>query len=251
MPFIVQAQKFSKIDKSPMDQAKYPISNRVKQKLAIITYSRPQLKGRSFSDIVPQNKVWRTGANEATQVKFFSNIQIEETIIPAGEYTIFTIIDKNEITFILNTATHIWGAYSYDSENDVLRVKVPINQAKTSLEAFSIAFAEENDEYCNNQSVPPHNCHTTQLARPSRSPQRCQHHRTKHPGDAVNRKHIQCVVDPQLGLDQANRFLGDNCGNCTNHDSIKRPDIPRRRCDSCKTRDRARDHTNDSETPSL
>ena len=145
MPFIVQAQKFSKIDKSPMDQAKYPISNRVKQKVAIITYSRPKLKGRSFSDIVPQNKVWRTGANEATQVKFFSNIQIEETIIPAGDYTIFTIIDKNEITFILNTATHIWGAYSYDSENDVLRVKVPINQAKTSLEAFSIAFAEEND----------------------------------------------------------------------------------------------------------
>ena len=142
-PLIAQAQNFSEIDKSPMDQAKYPSSNSITQKVAVITYSRPQLKGRSFNDIVPQNKVWRTGANEATQVRLFSNIQISETIIPSGDYTIFTIVDEKEITFILNTATNIWGAYSYNSENDVLRFKVPINKAKKSLEAFSINFIED------------------------------------------------------------------------------------------------------------
>ena len=71
MPLFIQAQNFSNLDKSPMDQAKYPTSNRITKKVAIITSSRPQLQGRSFNDIVPQNKVWRTGANEATQVRFF------------------------------------------------------------------------------------------------------------------------------------------------------------------------------------
>ena len=143
MPLFIQAQNFSNLDKSPMDQAKYPTSNRITKKVAIITYSRPQLKGRSFNDIVPQNKVWRTGANEATQVRFFSDVEINQTIIPAGDYTIFTIIDKEEITFIINTATNIWGAYSYKSDNDALRFKVPINKVKKSLEALSIAFNEE------------------------------------------------------------------------------------------------------------
>ena len=80
MPLFIQAQNFSNLDKSPMDQAKYPTSNRITKKVAIITYSRPQLKGRSFNDIVPQNKVWRTGANEATQVRFFSDVEINQTI---------------------------------------------------------------------------------------------------------------------------------------------------------------------------
>ena len=76
LPFIGQAQNFRGLDKSPMDQAKYPASNRITEKVAIVTYSRPQLNGRSFEDIVPENKVWRTGANEATQIRFFSDIEI-------------------------------------------------------------------------------------------------------------------------------------------------------------------------------
>jgi len=144
-PIITQAQNFSGIDKSPMDQAKYPSSNRITQKVVVVNYSRPQLKGRTFNEIVPQKKVWRTGANEATQVRFFSNVEINKTIVPAGEYTIFTIFDNNEVTFILNKAINIWGAYSYKSDNDILRYTVPINKAKKSLEAFSIAISEQNE----------------------------------------------------------------------------------------------------------
>ena len=143
LPFIGQAQNFRGLDKSPMDQAKYPASNRITEKVAIVTYSRPQLNGRSFQDIVPEKKVWRTGANEATQIRFFSDVEINSKVIPAGEYSIFTIINKQEITFILNKAVNIWGAYSYRSENDILRFNVPISKDKKSLEAFSIAFAEE------------------------------------------------------------------------------------------------------------
>jgi len=144
LPLTVQAQSFKGLDKSPMDQAKYPNSNRITEKVAIVTYSRPQLNGRSFKDIVPENKVWRTGANEATQIRFFSDVEINGKVIPAGEYSIFTIINNQEITFILNKAVNIWGAYSYRSENDILRFNAPITKDKKSLEAFSIAFAEEN-----------------------------------------------------------------------------------------------------------
>ena len=142
MPFLIQAQNFRGLDESPMDQAKYPLSNRVTEKTAIITYSRPQLKNRSFDEIVPKDKVWRTGANEATELRLFNDIEINNTTIVAGTYTIFTIPESEEITFIINKATNIWGAFRYKSENDVLRFKVPISKAEESLEAFSITFSE-------------------------------------------------------------------------------------------------------------
>ncbi len=57
------AQKFDGLDKSPMDMAAYPSSYRVSDKAIRIIYSRPQLKGRSLSELAPAGKVWRTGAN--------------------------------------------------------------------------------------------------------------------------------------------------------------------------------------------
>ena len=144
MPFLIQAQNFRDLDESPMDQAKFPTSNRVTDKVAIITYSRPQLKNRSFDDVVPKNKVWRTGANEATELRLFNDIEINNTTIVSGTYTIFTIPENEEITFIINKATNIWGAFRYKSENDVLRFKVPISKAEESLEAFSITFSEND-----------------------------------------------------------------------------------------------------------
>ena len=59
LPLTLQAQSFKGLDKSPMDQAKYPTSNRITEKVAIVTYSRPQLNGRSFKDIVPENNVFK------------------------------------------------------------------------------------------------------------------------------------------------------------------------------------------------
>ena len=102
MPFLIQAQNFRGLDESPMDQAKYPLSNRVTEKTAIITYSRPQLKNRSFDEIVPKDKVWRTGANEATELRLFNNIEINNTTVVAGTYTVFTIPESGEITFIIS-----------------------------------------------------------------------------------------------------------------------------------------------------
>jgi hypothetical protein len=64
----VSAQKFSKLDKSPMDAAAFPRDYKVSDKLIKIVYSRPQLKGRTVSKLAPNGKVWRTGANEAAEL---------------------------------------------------------------------------------------------------------------------------------------------------------------------------------------
>ena len=71
MVFSVQAQEFPGMDKSPMDAASFPSSYRVSDKTIKIVYSRPQLKGRSLSELAPNGKVWRTGASEAAELTLY------------------------------------------------------------------------------------------------------------------------------------------------------------------------------------
>jgi hypothetical protein len=142
----IQAQNFRGLDKSPMDKAQYPASHRVNEKIAVITYSRPQLKGRAFEEIVPLNKVWRTGANEASELRLFTDIQIDTKTVKAGTYTIFTIPKEKTVTFIVNAATNLWGSYAYNEDKDVLRITVPRTTVDKSLEAFSIAFSDDDGQ---------------------------------------------------------------------------------------------------------
>lgn len=133
----LNAQKFSGLDKSPMDLASFPSKG---DKVVKIYYSRPQLKGRSLSELTPNGKVWRTGANEATEITFFKDVNFGGKSVKAGTYVLATIPGEKEWTIILNSDTDTWGAYSYDQAKDVARVTVPVTMANESLEAFSIAF---------------------------------------------------------------------------------------------------------------
>ena len=65
------AQDFGGLDKSPMDGASFPSSYKVADKAVKIIYGRPQLKGRSISDLAKPGEVWRTGANEAPEITFY------------------------------------------------------------------------------------------------------------------------------------------------------------------------------------
>jgi len=136
------AQDFGGLDKSPADIATYPSSYKVSDKMIKVTYSRPQLKGRSMSELAPAGKVWRTGANEAVEITFYHDANIGGTAIKAGTYSMFTIPGENEWTVILNSKLNQWGAYSYDESADVARVKASASTGKEALEAFSIAFKE-------------------------------------------------------------------------------------------------------------
>jgi DUF2911 family protein len=90
-----------------------------------ITYSRPGVKGRViWGQLVPYDKVWRTGANEATTITFSTDVKVEGQSLPAGKYALMTIPGQTEWTIIFNKNADQFGAFDYKQESDVLRVKV-------------------------------------------------------------------------------------------------------------------------------
>lgn len=90
-----------------------------------ITYHRPGVKGRViWGELVPYDKVWRTGANEATTIKFSTDVMVEGNKLAAGTYGLFTVPGKTEWTFIFSKQADIWGTFGYKEDQDVLRVKV-------------------------------------------------------------------------------------------------------------------------------
>ena len=90
------------------------------------------------STLSGNGKLWRTGANESTEITFFRDIKIDSKTVPSGRYTLYTIPDETTWTIIINKKLNTWGAYAYDSSQDLLRVKVPVEYSDETLEAFSI-----------------------------------------------------------------------------------------------------------------
>lgn len=90
-----------------------------------ITYSRPGVKGRViWGDLVPYDKVWRTGANEATTIVFSTDVKVNGHALPAGTYSLHTIPTTNEWTVIFNTEADQWGSYAYNDSADAVRIQV-------------------------------------------------------------------------------------------------------------------------------
>jgi hypothetical protein len=139
---VATAQEFSGMDKSPMDMAAYPTDYKVSDKAMRIIYGRPQLKGRSMSELAPTGKVWRTGANEAPEITFYKDVKFGGKDVKAGTYSLFTIPGEQEWTVILNKNLNQWGSYFYDESADVARIQVPNGSDATSMEEFSIAFKD-------------------------------------------------------------------------------------------------------------
>jgi len=90
-----------------------------------ISYSRPGVKGRKiWGGLVPYNKVWRTGANEATKITFSTDVKINGKKLKKGSYSFFAIPTEKEWTLIFNYVHDQWGAFTYNEAKDALRVKV-------------------------------------------------------------------------------------------------------------------------------
>ena len=107
-----------------------------------LTYSRPDMKGRKiFGDLVPYGKIWRTGANSATRIKFGDDVTIGGQALKAGEYALYTIPNVNEWEIILNKGVDNDGAFNYKQADDVLRFKVKPITIKEPVETFTLEFA--------------------------------------------------------------------------------------------------------------
>lgn len=116
-----------------------------------VVYGQPYKRDRQiFGKLVPYNKVWRTGANEATEMTVTQDIRFGDQKLEAGTYALFTIPRKDEDwTIILNSELGQWGAFDYRKGKDVMRIQVPATQQKAVTEAFTIQFSEVHNDSTN------------------------------------------------------------------------------------------------------
>ena len=119
----------------------------VKQRVGLtdveIDYARPNKNDREiFGGLVPHGKLWRTGANATTRIKFSDTVKLGDKEIPAGEYALFTIPNANEWTVIVYKDPKIQSAGDYKQENDVARVTVKPTTLPMAVETFTIGLAD-------------------------------------------------------------------------------------------------------------
>ncbi len=113
-----------------------------------VSYGQPSKRGRViFGQLEPYGKVWRTGANEATEITFKKDATFGGQAVKAGTYTLFTIPNENEWTVILNPELKQWGAYGYDKikSKDLPHVKVPAKKVDSPVEKLTLKFDEKNN----------------------------------------------------------------------------------------------------------
>ena len=114
-----------------------------------LTYSRPGAKGRKiFGDLVPFNKLWRTGANAATIIRFTEPVEIKGKKVDTGSYALYSIPGAESWDIILNKGVSNWGIEGYKESDDVIRVKVDPVKMETKLETFTMQFADIKPESC-------------------------------------------------------------------------------------------------------
>jgi tetratricopeptide (TPR) repeat protein len=115
----------------------------VKQRVGLtdveVDYSRPNKNNREiFGGLVPYGKVWRTGANAVTKIKFNRAVTLGGKEIPAGEYALFTIPTANEWTIILSKDAKVQSAADYKQENDAARITAIPEALPETIETFTI-----------------------------------------------------------------------------------------------------------------
>ena len=106
-----------------------------------IDYARPSMRGRKImGELVPYDKVWRTGANAATTLKTSAALEIGGTLVPAGTYTLYTLPGEKAWKLIINKQTGQWGT-QYDQAQDLARVDLKVGATAAPVEQFVITLA--------------------------------------------------------------------------------------------------------------
>ena len=132
------------------EQIQFPDASQrgvVKQRVGLtdveIDYSRPNKNDREiFGGLVPYGKLWRTGANAPTRIKFSDTVKLGDKEIPAGEYALFTIPNANEWTIIVSKDGKIQSTGDYKQENDAARITVKPTTLPAEVETFTIGLAD-------------------------------------------------------------------------------------------------------------
>lgn len=114
-----------------------------------VDYHSPAVKGRKiWGGLVPYDKVWRTGANEATIFTTSKDITIGGKTLKAGKYSLYTVPGEKEWKIIFNSQTGQWGikmdgSTTDDASKDVLVAMATPMKSSAMNERFKI---EINDK---------------------------------------------------------------------------------------------------------
>jgi hypothetical protein len=121
-----------------------PLSPRDSIRLALdtssvdVNYGRPSMRGRVImGQLVPWNKVWRTGANRATHFTTGVDLTIEGVPVPRGRYTLFTLPSPAGWKVILNKQTDQWGTV-YNPSLDLVRFDARVENTPAVVDTFTI-----------------------------------------------------------------------------------------------------------------
>ena len=134
--------------------AKKPLSPRTSTMANIgdnhvhIDYSSPSVRGRTvWGGLVAYDRVWVTGAHQATSISFSKDVVIEGEKVAAGKYGFFTIPGKEEWVLILNRNFEQHLTDDYDVAEDVIRIKVKPQILEEPVEAltYEVIPGEENN----------------------------------------------------------------------------------------------------------
>jgi hypothetical protein len=112
--------------------------------VARVIYSRPHKQGRKiFGALLKYGEPWRLGANEATEIEFFTNVTIQNKKVVKGRYIIYCIPQANSWTLVLNSNIYSWGL-TLDATKDLFRFQVPVQPSAVSIEYFTMVFEKSS-----------------------------------------------------------------------------------------------------------
>jgi hypothetical protein len=151
----LSAQEFAPVDLSIMDLAYFPngahraaFAKNAEEKAKLmprikIIYSRPLVKGRTiFGDLVKYDQPWRFGANESTEVTFYTPVKIGESVLAPGRYTLYCVPGASSWTLKVHPNLDGWGNFGYDDSKALAEVSGTPKKSDSLIEAFSITMYE-------------------------------------------------------------------------------------------------------------
>jgi hypothetical protein len=128
---------------SPRDSIQAKIGNA----LFTVDYGRPLVRGRKLvGDLLPYDRVWRTGANAATQFTTSATVKLAGMQIPAGKYTLWTVPHTGGVDLIVNRETGQWGT-EYDGSHDVGTARIATGSPAAPVEAFTISIVATDTQH--------------------------------------------------------------------------------------------------------
>lgn len=141
-------------DHSPMDMVYFPpdypllkMADRTSvPPLMRIIYSRPQKENREiFNGLVKYDVPWRLGANESTEIEFFSTATIQNKTIKPGRYILYCIPQETKWTLVFNSNLYSWGLQQ-NQLKDVMKFEVPVEKNNAIIEYFTIAIEKRSEK---------------------------------------------------------------------------------------------------------